>query len=122
MSVNNASNHIIPTGHSWKPGALKTARKKRMRLAWSVWFVAAIFVLFQLFLQLSSGEVISALMKSFTLTAFGGGVLISSYYYIYVLLQTPVGILMDRYGPRGTLSLGAFFICVGSLIFASAKT
>ena len=122
MSVNNASNPIIPTSGSWKPGALKTARKKRMRLAWWVWFVAAVFVLFQFFLQLSSGEVISALMKTFALSAFGGGVLVSSYYYIYVLLQTPAGILMDRYGPRGALSGGAFFVCIGGLIFAAAKT
>lgn len=122
MSINNVSSHIIPTRAAWKPGALKTARKKRMRLAWSVWFVAAIFVLFQFFLQLSSGEIVSALMKSFTLTAFGGGLLVSSYYYIYVLLQTPVGILMDRYGPRGSLSLGAFVVCIGAFIFATAKT
>lgn len=122
MSVNNTLNHIIPTSSSWKPGALKTARKKRMRLAWSVWFVAAVFVLFQFFLQLSSGEVISALMKTFALSAFGGGVLVSSYYYIYVLLQTPVGILLDRYGPRGALSWGALLVCLGGLIFATAKT
>ncbi len=117
----NTPSHIIPTYNTWKPGALKSARRRRMRLAWSVWFIAAIFVLFQFFLQLSSGAVIDALMKSFTLTAFGGGVLASSYYYIYVLLQTPAGMLMDRYGPRGVLSIGAVVVCVGCLIFSFAK-
>ncbi|PIZ04473.1 MAG: MFS transporter [Gammaproteobacteria bacterium CG_4_10_14_0_8_um_filter_38_16] len=106
----------------WQPGAFRSARKYRMRLAWSVWVVATIFVLFQFFLQLSSGEIIDGLMKSFALTALGGGVLASSYYYIYVSLQIPAGLLMDRYGPRGILSLGALFVCLGCLLFSAAKT
>jgi MFS family permease len=123
MSVNNAFNlnHELPR-FTWEPGVLKAARKRRMRLAWSVWFVAALFVLFQFFLQLSSGEFINGLMKSFALTAFGGGVLASSYYYIYVLLQTPAGMLLDRYGPRGILSAGALIVCIGCLLFSAAKT
>lgn len=80
------------------------------------------FVLFQFFLQLSSGEVIDGLMKSFRLTAFGGGVLASSYYYIYVLLQIPAGMLLDRYGPRSILSVGAMIMGIGCLTFFSAKT
>lgn len=106
----------------WQPGAFSSARKYRMRLAWSVWLVATVFVLFQFFLQLSSGEIIGGLMKSFTLTAFGGGILASSYYYIYVSLQTPAGLLMDHYGPRGILSLGALVVCLGCIVFSLAKT
>lgn len=107
---------------SFPPGSLRKARRYRMRLAWSVWAVAAVFVLFQFFLQLSSGEIISGLMKSFQLSAFGGGLLASSYYYIYVLLQIPAGMLMDRYGPREILSLAALCVCIGCLLFATAKT
>src|SRR5689334_19956382 len=101
---------------------LKLARAYRSQLAWSVWVVTTAFVLLQFFLQLSSGEIIEGLMKSFSLTAFGGGVLASSYYYIYVLLQTPAGMLIDRYGARGILSISALNVCIGSLLFASAKT
>lgn len=122
MSDNNSIDHVIPTYTAWKPGALKLARKRRMRLAWSVWVVAAAFVLFQFFLQLSSGELIAGLMKSFALTAFGGSILISSYYYIYVALQIPAGMLMDRYGPRGILSAGALVVCVGCFVLSVAKT
>lgn len=90
-----------------------------MRIAWTVWFFAAVFVLFQFFLQLSSGVIVQAVMKSFALTPFGGGLLMSSYYYIYVLLQTPAGLLMDRYGPRWILGTGAFFVGIGCLLFSS---
>lgn len=102
-------------------GALKTARRRRMTLAWSVWFVAAIFVFFQFYLQLSSGEIVSGLMHSFSLTAFGGGLLASTYYYVYVLLQVPAGMLMDRFGPRLLLSVGALVVAVGCTGFAYSK-
>ncbi|MCX7120447.1 MAG: MFS transporter [Gammaproteobacteria bacterium] len=100
----------------------KKARQYRMRIAWSIWAVAAVFCFFQFFLQLSSGEIIASLMKSFALTAFGGGLLASSYYYIYVTLQIPAGMLMDRYGPRIILSLGALTVSTGCFIFYAAKT
>ena len=102
--------------------SFKKARQYRKQLAWTVWFIAAIFVLFQFFLQLSSGEMIASVMKSFVLTAFGGGLLVSSYYYIYVLLQVPAGMLIDRFGPRGILSTGALVMSLGCFIFYAAKS
>lgn len=102
--------------------SIKLARRRRMLIAWSVWFVAAVFTLFQFFLQLSSGVMIDALMKSFSLAAFGVGILAGSYYYIYTALQIPAGLLLDRYGPRIILSIGAFVVCIGCFLFATAKT
>lgn len=89
--------------------------------AYSIWSIALFFVLFQFFIQLSSGEIVNGLMKSFQLTALGGGFLASAYYYVYVSLQTPAGILMGQYGPRKLLSCGAAVLMMGSLIFASAE-
>src|SRR3990167_9319057 len=70
------------------------------------WIISGLFVFFQFALQLSSGEMVTGLMRSFNLTAFGAGVLASSYYYIYVSLQTPAGLLVDMFGPRRLLSAG----------------
>lgn len=86
--------------------------------AYSVWIVSLCFVLFQFFIQLSSGEIVNGLMQSFGLTAFGGGVLASAYYYIYVSLQIPAGVLMGQYGPRKLLSAGAMVLAIGSFLFA----
>ena len=95
-------------------------RMPRQLHAWIIWMVSVSFVLFQFFLQLSSGEMIANLMQSFSLTAFGGGLLASSYYYVYVLLQAPAGLLVDRFGPRLLMSLGAVAVSVGCYIFAHA--
>lgn len=100
---------LPPSGKIWQ-----------RQLAWLMWIVSAIFVLFQFCLQLTSGEIVSGLMKSFHLTALGGGFLASTYYYVYVSLQTPVGLLIDRFGPRKLLSIGAFILASGCLLFASS--
>ena len=88
--------------------------------AYAVWLVSLFFVLFQFLIQLSSGEILDGLMRSFSLTALGGSILASAYYYIYVALQTPAGVLTDRYGPRLLLSSGAFVLMSGCLIFGLA--
>ena len=89
-------------------------------LAWIVWGTSAVFLLFQFFLQLSSADIVGGLMESFTLNALGASVLASTYYYIYVTLQAPAGILIDRFGPRLLLTLGALVCAIGCWIFASS--
>jgi MFS family permease len=90
-------------------------------LAWIVWGASAVFLLFQFFLQLSSADIVGGLMESFSLNALGAGLLASVYYYIYVTLQAPAGILIDRFGPRLLLSLGALVCALGCWIFARAS-
>lgn len=85
-----------------------------------VWAAASLFVLFQFFLQLSSGEMVDGLMSSFHVAAFGASILASTYYYVYVTLQTPSGLLIDRFGPRLLLSIGAVICAIGTFIFADA--
>jgi MFS family permease len=90
--------------------------------AWLVWGVSGLFVLLQFSLQLSSGEMVPGLMHSFSVDALGAGVLASTYYYVYVLLQSPAGMVVDRYGPRKVLSLGALVCALGTLVFSMAHT
>ncbi|MDF1654306.1 MAG: MFS transporter [Coxiellaceae bacterium] len=89
----------------------------RRAMAWLVWGASAVFVLFQFSLQLSSGEIVQGLMNTFTLGALGAGVLASTYYYVYVLLQAPAGMIVDRYGPRKVLTIGALVCGIGTLVF-----
>jgi MFS family permease len=88
--------------------------------AWVVWSSSAVFLLFQFFLQLSSADIVGGLMESFALNALGASILASAYYYIYVTLQAPAGILIDRFGPRRLLTLGALVCGIGCWIFASS--
>jgi MFS family permease len=91
-------------------------------MAWIVWGIAACFALMQFAIQLSSADIISGVMQSFKLSAFGGSLLISSYYYIYVLLQIPAGILIDRFGTRRLLTIGAVICIFSCYLFATATS
>ena len=93
-------------------------RRRTLPLPWFIWGSAMGFVLFQFFLQLSSGVMLKQWAQSFSIDALEAGVLGSSYYYIYASLQTPAGLLMDKFGPRHLLSIGALVCAVGCLAFA----
>ncbi len=88
--------------------------------AFSLWLLATSFVLFQFTYQLSSGSVVNALMDTFSLNASATGILISSYYYIYTLMQVPAGMLFDKFGAKKLLSIGALVSSVGCFLFASS--
>src|ERR1700753_1079794 len=84
-----------------------------------IWLVSVFFVLFQFFLQLSSGIVIGAIMHEKGLTALTAGLLSSAFYYVYTTMQIPVGLLFDRYNTRNLLSLNALFCAVGCFLFST---
>lgn len=83
-----------------------------------IWLIGVSFVLFQFFLQLSSGVVIGAIMYEMNLSALAAGVLSSTFYYIYTLMQIPVGILFDKKNPRFLLAANALVCSFGCLFFA----
>jgi nitrate/nitrite transporter NarK len=52
------------------------------------------------------------------MTAAQLGILHSSFFYIYAVMQIPTGILADRIGPRYVGSIGATVLSVGAIGFA----
>lgn len=87
-----------------------------------IWLVGVSFLLFQFFLQLSSGIIIGAIMHEQSLSALTAGLLSSSFYYVYTSLQIPVGLLFDRYNTRSLLSINAFFCALGCFLFATSHS
>lgn len=83
-----------------------------------IWLVGVSFLLFQFFLQLSSGVLIGAIMHDLHLTAFTASILSSAFYYVYASLQIPVGVLFDRLSTRKLLTLNAGVCSLGCLLFA----
>jgi MFS family permease len=90
------------------------------RLAWLIWGCGAALYLLGFFQRVAPAVMTTELMRDFGLTAAGLGNLSAFYFYSYVAMQIPTGVLADRLGPRKLLAGGAFIATVGSLIFASA--
>lgn len=86
----------------------------------NIWLVGVSFVLFQFFMQLSSGVIIGAIMEELQLTALAAGFLGSSLYIVYTILQIPVGILFDRKNTRLLLCINALLCSIGCIVFASS--
>lgn len=87
-------------------------------LGWIIWSVAALYVLYQFLLQASISVMIPHLMKAFNINVLDIGFLSSSFFYTYILLQIPAGLLIDRVGARGLLSFSIFLCAAATLLFS----
>ncbi len=90
--------------------------------SWTVWGLGATLYLMGFYQRVAPAVMTSELMESFAIGAAGLGNLSGFYFYSYVAMQVPTGILADRWGPRRLLSLGALVAGAGSLIFAMAPS
>ena len=74
------------------------------------------------FQRVAPSVMVEDLMHDFNATAAVLGNLSAFYFYAYASLQIPVGVALDRWGPRRMLS-GAFLIgALGSAFYATAET
>lgn len=60
------------------------------------------------------------LTRAFAIDAATLGALAATYFYVYTVLQIPVGVLADTVGPRRLLAAGSLVAGAGSLLFALA--
>ena len=89
-----------------------------LRLAWFIWGLGALFYLIGFFQRVAPAVMTAELMREFQISAAGLGNLSGYYFYSYVAMQIPTGIIVDTWGPRRLLSLGALVAGVGTLLFA----
>ena len=89
---------------------------------WIVWGTAAAFFAYGFVQRIAPSVMFDHLMRDFALggAAFGG--LAVSYFYTYALMQIPVGLLVDRFGPRLLLSVAALVCAAGSAVFGLADS
>jgi len=96
-----------------------TNKSKYMLSAWLICALGAIFYSYEYFLRISPSVMENALSEHFKLSATGFGVLSGFYYYAYVPMQLPVGVLMDRFGPRRLLTFACIVCVAGTFMFAN---
>jgi MFS family permease len=99
---------------------MRSATLPPARLAWTVWGLGAALYIIGFFQRVAPGVMTSELMNDFNLTAAALGNLSAFYFYSYVAMQIPTGLLADSWGPRRLLTAGALVAGVGSLSFALA--
>lgn len=90
--------------------------------AWSIWLLSAIFMFYKYAIEVSPSVMTTTLMKTFHVGGVELGNLAACYFYAYLLLQIPAGLLLDKFGPRKTTTLAIALCAIGSLVFAGADT
>ncbi len=87
-------------------------------LAFTVITVGALFYCYEFVLRIIPGALQSELSAAFGhISASSIGVLSAFYYFAYSPMQLPVGVLMDRFGPRRLLIFACFCCTLGSWMF-----
>ena len=90
--------------------------------AWAVWIVAATFYLAAFYLRTSPAVMTAELMRDFGIAASQLGQFSAFYFYAYILMQIPTGVLVDSWGARRLLVGGSIAAAAGMLIFGATSS
>lgn len=89
---------------------------------WIIWGLAAFFFFSHYVVRVTPGIIVDDLKRAFiNTTELEIGLLGAAFYLPYVLMQMPVGYLVDRFGPRILLTIAVFLCGVSSILFAQAS-
>jgi MFS family permease len=90
--------------------------------AWTIWLLSAFFMFYKYALEVSPSVMTNTLMRTFEISGVALGNLAACYFYAYLIMQIPAGLLLDKFGPRKVTTI-AFAVCaLGSFVFAKADT
>lgn len=77
---------------------------KSRTIAWTVWIIASVFYAYQYILRVMPNIMLTDIMQQFNISATTFGQFSGFYYLGYSLLHLPIGIMLDRFGPRKVMS------------------
>ncbi len=94
-------------------------RKDYAVIGWLICGLGAVFYSYEYLLRIAPSVMEHSLREHFNLSASGFGFLSSFYYFAYVPMQLPVGVLLDRYGPKRLLTIACLICVVGTFLFTA---
>jgi MFS family permease len=81
--------------------------------------IAALVYCADVLLRVSPGVLADQLIAHYQINQTAFSNLSAAYFYVYAPMQLPVGILMDRYGPRHLLFVSALCCALGAALFTA---
>jgi len=90
------------------------------RYRWWIFLILAAQYLVVYFHRVAPAVVAQDLVGGFHISATALGVLASAYFYPYGVMQIPVGILSDSWGPKKTIILFSLIAAIGAIGFGLA--
>lgn len=96
----------------------QTNRWKQNAYPWLIWALGAGFFFYKYLVQVSPSVMTNDLMRTFQINGTGLGNLSAFYFYAYLVMQIPVGVLLDRYSPRLLTAIAIFLCSASTYVFA----
>ena len=94
--------------------------KKKLSIAWLVWGLAAAFYFSDYLARVAVGVMHHDLQIDFNLNESQFGILSASFYVPYILMQIPVGLMVDRMSIRWVLTAMSLLTAFGCCVFGLA--
>lgn len=90
-------------------------------IAWTIWVIASIFYAYQYVLRVMPNIMIDDIMGRFQIDAATFGQFSGVYYLGYSLMHLPIGLMLDRFGPRKIMTGSILLTIVGltPLVFSN---
>lgn len=92
--------------------------RKKIPIGYLVTGLLCAFVILQFFLQGSLGVMAQEVKKDFNIDAASISFLSSSFFYSYILLQIPVGLLLDKFGIKSTCLFALIIMGLSCFLFS----
>lgn len=84
-------------------------------VAWMIWIIASVFYAYQYILRVMPNIMLHDIMEQFDMNAATFGQFSGIYYIGYSLMHLPVGIMLDRYGPKRMMTGCILLTIIGLL-------
>jgi len=92
-------------------------RDSRLTSIFLMCLLGALFYCYEYYLRVVPPAISAELKATYHISDAGLGFLSACFYYSYLMMQLPVGIMMDKYGPRKILTMACFSCAVGTYMF-----
>lgn len=91
--------------------------KSQHHKGWMVVACSALFYMYQFMIRVSPNVMHEALLMHFSIDSAGLGLMVGTFYWSYAAIQIPLGITIDRLGPRLCLCGAACLCAIACFIF-----
>jgi sugar phosphate permease len=101
---------------------MKKELKHSLWMAWLVWGLAALYYFSDYMARVAPGVMHQSLQSAFAISESGFGLLTYSFYIPYILMQIPVGLLVDRLSIRRLLTAMSVLTALGCILFGMSDS
>lgn len=84
-------------------------------IRWLSWLFASIFYAYQYILRVIPNVMLNDIMTDFNMDSLIFGQFAGIYYIGYILMHIPIGLMLDRYGPKNIMSICLLLAIIGLL-------